>query len=266
MHKKTSFLFFVSIIFLLQSCKKLTDAVNTISGNDLITLCDSVAKARIVAPKTTYVMGENIQLTHTSNIQNVFFNWSLRNVFGETTNSFNLSNCTKKNEGWYFMSASNPQCNKPKVDSVYIKVVPPTTAVPCTTSNNSMDFSGIATTQYASSTKSVGGSYGMLQLQSDYTTTGPTLVVYFHSFWTNKEPDDGVYTTNSVVSMTDQNDIYKVYVSFIQGAYFSAQLDQKVYVSHQNGKLKVTLCNVKASGNMGSVILYSYLTGSLIEK
>lgn len=265
MYKKTVFLLLSTAIVFTESCKKITDAINSVTGNDLVVLCDSVSKAKIIAPKTTYVMGEDIQLSHTSNIQNIFFNWSLKNVFGETTNSFNLNSCTKKNEGWYFMSASNPQCNQPKVDSVYIKVVPPTATPPCNPNNNAMDFSGIATTQYTSSSRSASG--GLLQIKSNYTPTGPTLTISFHSFWnSNTEPDNGVYTVDDGLSMDDKNNIYKVQLSFIQGAYFTGEPGQKVYVSHVNGKLKVILCNVKATGNMGGPLLTSYLTGSLLEK
>ncbi len=76
----------------------------------------------------------------------------------------------------------------------------------------------------------------------------PSLRVLFNSYNGNVEPLDGVYTTTDKQTFDVTEEYNVVSVSFIyQGVFFHCQPDQKLYVSHVNGKIQVSFCNMKFS-------------------
>ena len=73
----------------------------------------------------------------------------------------------------------------------------------------------------------------------------PSLRVLFNSYNGNVEPLDGVYITKDapVFDVTDEYNV--VSVSFLYNSdYFHCHPGQKLYVSHVNGKIQVTFCDM----------------------
>ena len=76
----------------------------------------------------------------------------------------------------------------------------------------------------------------------------PSLRVLFNSYNGNAEPLDGVYMTTDQLTFDVTQEYNTVSVSFIyQGVFFHCQPDQKLYVSHVNGKIQISFCNMKFS-------------------
>lgn len=79
----------------------------------------------------------------------------------------------------------------------------------------------------------------------------PTFDVYFESYWNNTEPEDGAYTISTDIAFPE-NDPYTVFIACnYEDIYFESQ-PGTVYVTHVNGKLQVTFCNLTLTGNFGN--------------
>ncbi len=90
----------------------------------------------------------------------------------------------------------------------------------------------------------------------------PDFNIYFEYYWNNKEPEDGAYDISNTITFDDGNP-YSVFIaSTYSSIYFQAN-PGKVYVSHVNGKIQVTFCNITFSGSLGGPTYTTSATGNL---
>ncbi len=229
---------------ILSSCLKSTGDDNPI--------CQKISTAKITVSKTTFFAGEEIRLS-TVDGANIDYSWHHSVVPGVLGlySSYVVSSCSKADEGWFYMSASNRDCSTPKYDSVFIKVINKPVTAPCSPVNNKVDFGSIPDITFSSATWSLDAVYNSRNL-SGYKGQGyPDINVYFHHYWNNKEPEDGEYSLNNVPSFEGGN-VYQVYLASHYGINWYSAGNGKVYVSHVNGKIQATFCNVTFSGNGSS--------------
>ena len=167
------------------------------------------------------------------------------------------------NKGWYYLSLSNNECET-KGDSVYIDVKLQQGTPACTVTDNTCAFNNRGTDSYPNTYRFIDPAYEVLNLQGSGTST---LEIYFHDYWKTREPEDGIYKTKDVPVFEADRNYNEVFISTIkQSVYFSTYPDQTVYVSHVNGKLKVSFCDLKFGGYDGSASFKTTASGSLIEK
>ena len=90
----------------------------------------------------------------------------------------------------------------------------------------------------------------------------------FYSYNGNTEPKDGMYVTTNV-PVFNQFQGCQCIVGLCQygSYYFQTHENQTVYVTHVNGKLRVSFCDLKYSSDNGnSVMVTSTFSGQLTEK
>lgn len=244
---------------IINSCSKLSEAIN---GNDT-SVCDSIAKVKIRGAKSLYYVGDPISLS-VSNVTNIFYSWRGANTFGELSNSstLNVSSCTKDYQGWIYVLASNPNCIS-HVDSVYLNIQNKPVTPPCSPTNNTVTFNGLPDITVSKPTWGLDPTYGEKDMSA--STYSGDFDLYFNPYWNTKEPEDGVYTVTNTPTFLDASSVYTVYIATIsQSIYFSPNnTTDKVYVTHQNGKLQVTFCSVSLSGSLGGPSYKAIATGKL---
>jgi hypothetical protein len=77
------------------------------------------------------------------------------------------------------------------------------------------------------------------------------------------EPKDGIYYTTDVPIFDPQQDADAINMSCSYGPYyFGCRPGQKIYVSHVNGKLRVSFCSIGAGDESGANGLF---TGMVTE-
>ncbi|MFT3703989.1 MAG: hypothetical protein QM802_16605 [Agriterribacter sp.] len=168
----------------------------------------------------------------------------------------------KSDEGWYYLYVSYEDCSSAKVDSIYISVKHNPADPPCTVADNSVDFSSIPSINLSSVTWGIDGSYNKKTLSGYYASGYPDINIYFHNYWKGHEPEDGEYGLGSLLSL-DEEDPYVVYIaSKYSGILFQAS-GGSVFVSHVNGKLKVTFCDINLKGSDGSNSYQTTASGAL---
>lgn len=235
--------FATSFTILLLSCQK--------TGGDNDQICQKIKTAKINVSKTTFFAGEEIRLS-TVEGANIFYGWNHSVVPGSlgSLSSCIIPNCSKEDEGWFYLSVSNPNCTT-RYDSVFIKVINKPVIAPCSPVNNKVSFSSIPNISFSSATWSLEPTYDSRNLRGYQGQGYPDINVFFHHYWNDKEPEDGEYSLNPVPSFTGGN-IYTVYLASHYGITWYGARDGKVYVSHVNGKIQATFCNVPFSGDGNS--------------
>ena len=209
--------------------------------------CSKVSKIKIKDAKSLYYVGDTIQL-RTDAFSEVYYSWHQSNALNEisSNNKVVIYSCTKNDEGWYWLTTSNPGCDT-HIDSVYIQVINKEVTPPCSPTNNAVSFSllpGI----------SVSTSWGMhpswnCKDLSGYQAYGyPDIDVYFNTYWNDKEPENGEYSIASTLTFPDNN-VYTVFVTSLYSSIYFSATSGKVYVTHVNGKIQVTFCDLTLSGD-----------------
>ena len=252
----------LTISIIINSCSKVTQAINSITGNDSY-ICDSIAKIKIRGAKASYYVGDPISLS-VSDVPNVFYTWTSSSTYGVISNSasFSLSSCTKEYQGWFYVSASNSNCTT-HVDSVYITIQNKPVTPPCSPTNNTLSFSGVADFTFSNPQWGTNPSFGQKDLS--VSTSSGDFDLMFNPYWNTKEPEDGVYTITNTPTFLDASSVYTVYMSLVsQSIYFSPNnTTDLVYVTHQNGKIQATFCSVKLSGSLGGPSYTTTAVGKL---
>ena len=168
-----------------------------------------------------------------------------------------------KNEGWYYLTLSNNECNT-KVDSIYADVKLQQGSPSCSIPNKNCTFNNLASDTYSSIQKRYDPTYGFLSLECSGTSD---LDIYFHDYWKTHEPEDGIYETINVPSFGIDKNYNKVFISTIKSSiYFKTYEGQIVYVSHVNGKLQVRFCNLSMAGTNNSFSYTTLASGNLIQQ
>lgn len=234
----------VAVIFF--SCKKNNDANN-------IDKCPTSMKLTLSNPTPT--VGTSFTITAPKETDNNVFYWSGPG-YSETTssNTLNITEAKYSNRGWYYCAKGNPECNTTIRDSVFVDVKLSQEKPSCnlinnhiTSSNLVLDMTLTSVTQHMDPTFNAMGIYG----GDDFGY--PSLRVLFNSYNGNTEPVDGVYITNDKAIFDATQEYNVVSISFLyNSSYFHCQPYQKLYVSHVNGKIQVSFCNMSFSN--GSII------------
>ena len=109
-----------------------------------------------------------------------------------------------------------------------------------------MTSSGVPGETFSYVTKSLDATFGAVTIQANGPYGYPPFTIVFNSYNGNVEPRDGVYTTTEGYTFTPLQEPNEVSISFIYASTFIHCLPgQKAYVSHVNGKLQITFCNLE---------------------
>ncbi|RYY60688.1 MAG: hypothetical protein EOO05_09000 [Chitinophagaceae bacterium] len=164
--------------------------------------------------------------------------------------------------GWYYCTADNIDCNTSNTDSVYLNVQLFQETAACSPPENTATGNAIPDVTFSSVTKGLDPTWNGISLEGRGEFGYPPFEVLFNSYNGNKEPEDGVYITKNIQSFSPFDEPNAISVSFrYQSMYFHSHPDQKVYVSHVNGKLKAVFCDMSFGGDVPG----ARCTGSLTE-
>lgn len=188
--------------------------------------------------------------TITANKESDFDNffWSGPSGYSQNTNSNEVSITDAKysNRGWYYCTKSGSECNTTAQDSIFIDVKLDQETPPCNVTNNFFSSSNLVyDITLTSVSKQFDPTWNAVRVYGHNAYGYPSLEVLFNSYNGNVEPSDGVYITKEtpVFDVTDEYNV--VSISFLyNNDYFHCHADQKLYVSHVNGKIQVTFCDM----------------------
>lgn len=248
------FIAVAAVVLFFQSCKKNGDEDN----------CEQIQKVRISTSKTSYYTGDTIILKMTLIPPISLITWGRGQTSNQTWNDETvvIYRCTKNDQGWYYLNVSYPGCPSAN-DSVYISVENNPAAPTCTTSDNVAIFSSIPNINFTSTTWGPDPNMGARLLRG-ISSGDQDMNIYFNPYWNSIEPEDGAYNIYNISDFYSTDDKYSVYmVSGYSGILFTAS-PGKLYVTHENQKLKVTFCSVSFTAVDGFNTFSTSATGSVI--
>ena len=236
--------------------------------------CTSVTSIKATPAVTTIEKGQNLSF-QADNLSGVSYTWKLPGGGTLTTAAGSVQNVGFGHEGWFYLEAKNT-CNEIKKDSFYLDVTMPQGTGTCTPVENSISFSAANHTN-SSFTNITQGETGITN--DAYMMTawggGNELAISFHpSYKNNKQPENGVYTTGEFNANGNrvfaENDLDKVFVTNITYSpttiLYKSVLNQKVYITRVNGKLKATICSMAMAGSSNGTPYNTNVTLSITEK
>lgn len=208
-------------------------------------------------------IGESFTINAPKETDNDIYYWSGPG-YSESTNSNTLSiNDVKySNRGWYYCAKSNSNCNQTIRDSIFIDVKLSQEAPPCTLTNNFFSSSNlVADITLTSVTEQMDPTFNGMGVYGGDAFGRPSLRVLFNSYNGNTEPIDGVYITNNslVFDVTQEYNVVSVSFNY-NGIFFHCQPNQKVYVSHVNGKIQVSFCDMVFSDGSNTTTCKAKMT------
>ena len=223
------------LLLLLTGCKKSTVCATSIG---------------LTASSTTPTVGESFTITASSAYDEDMFQWSGPGVSsGNYTNSMTVYQAGYLDRGWYYCSKSNPDCGQTIYDSIFIDMKLRQGSAPCTPVNNTLDGSSIPTSNFYSVSKIFDPSFNGKALYCSASLGYPNdFRVLFNSNNGNVEPVDGIYTTTNSILFSQTDPYVWVSLSFVYGGqFYHSHANKDVFVSHINGKLSASFCNIPFS-------------------
>jgi hypothetical protein len=212
--------------------------------------CPSI-NFKIAISDTTPFIGDNITLQVPK--LNQYDLLSYNNPAGSGTtfsHSIDVNNIKFNQRGWYHWNLSNTGCNVSYHDSVYVNVKLRQGTPPCTLTNNFASSSNLIDVAFTSVTQGFDPTFNGMAVYAEKSLGYPSYRVLFNSYNGNTEPIDGIYNTTNVPTFDIFQDYNEVSVSFLySGQYFHCYPNQKLYVSHVGGKIRVAFCNMIFSNN-----------------
>ena len=246
---KFNLLTIICLAFIFTGCKKEENNCST--------------DIQLTSTNFTPAAGESFTLTALKVSDNDQFQWSgpgnYSSVYG---NTLTVDNPGYLDRGWYHCTKSNMECGETIYDSIFIDLKLRQGTAPCTLTNNSLNGSAIPTTSYYSVIKNFDPTFNGKALYGTATTGYPTdFRVLFNSNNGNIEPLDGIYTTTNAIIFSQTDPYVWISLSFVYGGqFFHSHPDKDVFVSHVNGKLSASFCNVPFSNGTNIVNLSGKLT------
>ena len=243
--------FFIFIAFL--SCNKHEDVDN----------CAQIQKVSIVAYKNSVYVGDTIWL-QTNLIPPIsLFNWSRGENSNQTWGDAEvfIYPCTKSDEGWYYLNVSYPDCAF-KNDSIYITVLNQPVTPPCSPADNTVNLSSLSNLVFSSTSYGFDPNFNCKLLAGNSSGYSP-FNIYFNAFWNDKEPEDGAYDILNQLDFSGYAP-YSVYINTLNSSVLFQGNPGKVYVTHENGKLKVSFCSITLSGSLGGPSFSTSATGAIV--
>jgi len=258
MQKKFLPVALLSFIYLFYGCTKSVDP-NAEGG-----MCDRLHKVKIVTAKTTYYVGDTIQLNVNDEVDG-FYSWRHSSIPNDLSlgTGFHTDYATKTYQGWFYLSVNNVECNETVHDSIYIEVINKPAVAPCDPANNTANFSSIPDISFSTATYAINYSYNRKYIGGYKSYGYPDINVYFHPYWLDKEPEDGAYTVATGSIAFGSENVYEVFITSIYSSIFFQPQGGKAYVTHVNGKLQVTFCDVPLRGDLGGAPYTTTVTGKL---
>lgn len=250
---------FILFVHLLSSCKKSDLNVNGYKCPENL---------KVTASSVTPTVGDD--LTIYANTGKIIYYWSGPLNFavqtGDSRDRYQFPNIKIKQSGWYVVGASLPGCFT-IYDSIYIDVKYKQGTPPCSLINNAIRGNGVPTLQASSVTKSFSRTYNGKTLYAAGTFGDPTYTFLFNSYNGDVEPKDGIYITTNVPSFSPLQDENLIHVRCMySNFFFQSYPDQNVFVSHVNGKLRISFCDLNFGGDNGNGYYFtSVFSGQVTE-
>jgi hypothetical protein len=161
-------------------------------------------------------------------------------------------------EGWYSVRITHDSCTTVE-DSVYVDIRLPQGVPDCTLTDGEVSFDNMQKISPAG-IRSIGESIGGFQIYAGGFYSD--IYMNFSDFWIDRELEDGIYYTSNDPFPDDLDRInFRVVTNSFS---FYAKANLPVYISHVNGKVRVSFCNIPISDSNG-VGLSSIMTGQLTE-
>lgn len=168
-----------------------------------------------------------------------------------TDNSMSIPDIRIFQSGWYYCTVTLDGC-KTFTDSIYIRVRYAQGTPSCSLTNNQiLSTAGVPDFNAALVLKSYSLSWSAIMIEaSDLGSMEYNFI--FNSLNGNTEPQDGVYYTTNIPVFDSDQDADALCMTLTYGMYyFTSYPGQKVYVSHVNGKLRISFCSVRAGDSSG---------------
>lgn len=244
------------MLFSFSACKKSIDAQDS--------MCERLQKVKIVTAKTTYYVGDTIQLNVSDEVDG-FYNWRHSVMPNDVSlgTGYRTDYTTKTQQGWFYLSINNVECNTTVYDSIYIQVINRPADAPCDPANNTASFSSIPDISFSSATYEIDYSWNRKVIRGYQSFGYPDINVYFHPYWLDKEPEDGEYTVSTGGMGFGSENVYEVFITSLYSSIFFQPQGGKAYLTHENGKLRVTFCNIQLSGDLGGAAYTTSVSGRL---
>jgi len=223
------------------------------------------AGLKLTANDTTPFVGDSVVIT--ANQKGLYYQWAsssnASHLSAEYSDRLTLTPVEIRQSGWYYCNASKPGCN-PVNDSIYINVQYDQGKPGCSLTNNLItNTAGAPDFNAYSVTKTYDVSYNAITITAYAGIGYPEYQFVFNSYNGNTEPKDGIYCTTSIAAFDPLQDADLINMNCLYGFYYFTSDDgQKIYVSHVNGKLRVSMCDLKADDTSGANGLF---TGQLTE-
>ncbi len=250
---------FALFVFSLSAGCKKTGSSSHSSASDN---CAQIQKIKITGSKGHYTVGDTIKLA-TNVVADGYYTWtipsSLNSIAGDPTMMIN--SCTKYDEGWYYLTVSNPGCDS-HTDSLQITVTNKVVAAPCSPADDEVTFSLLPDLNFSSTTWQLDPSWGVKNLSANAYAGPEDFNIYFNPFWNTKEPEDGEYEITNTISF-DNAGVYTVFIASTYSSIYFQSYQGSVFISHVNGKIRATFCSVSLSGDNGGPSYQTTANGQL---
>ncbi len=202
------------------------------------------------ANSATPTVGQKLELTASQGVENDVYYWDGPGLHEITnSNKITIDEIKLSQSGTYYVSRNSGECNNTLHDSIVIDVKLLQETPPCSLTNNRADCSNIPDVNFTSVYQTFNTSFNGVSLEGYGPSGYPgTFVVLFNSYNGNVEPKDGTYNTTNGSVFSILNEPNDISVSFIYASnYYHCHPNQKVYITHLNGKLRASLCNMTFS-------------------
>ena len=234
---------------LLTGCKKLFPPHPSISLSGGGNKCP--APLKLTATDTIPAVGSDVTIS--TNQAGPLYQWAGPANFFETAGSDQgsilISGIKLYQTGWYYCSGSQVNCNS-VFDSVYINVQYQQGTPSCALTNDQIsNTAGIPDFTGGYIYKDIYSGYGSVLLDVD-DGGGTDYNFLFNPSNGSAEPKDGVYYTTDYSFGASDLDADAISLTINYFPYFlNSHAGQKVYVSHVNGKLRISFCSMTCSGD-----------------
>ena len=179
---KTPVLLFLVVIILFSSCEKKVSCASS---------------STLTATSITPTVGDNVTITAPFNSSNDVYQWNGPGV-NQTNQSttLQLDDIKLSQSGIYsFVAGGNGECD-PLTDTILIAVKMKQETAPCTLTDNSAVFSGLANATFLSVTQGFDPTWDAVSLYSYAGFGQPNITMLFNSYRNgNTEPLDGTHIT-----------------------------------------------------------------------
>ncbi|MEO6489240.1 MAG: hypothetical protein ABIO04_04795, partial [Ferruginibacter sp.] len=146
--------------------------------------CNALNSVHQITGTTSVHIGEPITVSVPEIVGYRIFSWVGPDNFNSQYPDNNITTYAElKNEGWYYVHVSSPDCNESQADSIYVDVLLNQGNPSCATTTNNITYDNIsiADQTYTSVYKGINASYGVFGLSA--SNSGSDIDIIFHPYW-----------------------------------------------------------------------------------